>query len=335
LLSNDAAHRHPDESDMPPLSPTLRPILGSILRASLLLTAALAVGGLVLAQEGEPGAAPTTPQNEAAAGAPLPTAAPSGDQPGEPSSAGEEPTIPEPTIPEPDHAADFFLSRCAGCHTIGDGVLTGPDLEPSTHWPAGDLAKAVQRMEKNVGPMSDEQVAQLVELLRDADVKQRLSRARERQVEEMAATLEPASPSRGRDLFHGAAPLRNGGVACAACHRAEQGGGTLAVALDDAAEKLGEQALASAAETPGFPLMRAAYGERPVTRQEALHLAAYLAQVSRQASDSPVAARAASSARVGSWGTAGAVLFLLAMAVLYRGRLRGVRAPLVRQARRR
>lgn len=232
----------------------------------------------------------------------------------------------------PDLAADFFLSRCAGCHTIGEGVLTGPDLQPSTQWPAEDLAKAVERMEKNVGPMSDEQVAGLVELLQDEAVKQRLSAARERQVEEMAATMEPPSPSRGRELFHGARTLRNGGLACAACHRAGGSGGTLAVALDDAGERLGEQAVRSAAETPGFPLMRAAYAERPVTRQEAIHLAAYLMEL---AEEKDAAAAAPPAPPVGWWGAAAAGLFLLAMVVLYRGRVRGVRAPMVRQATRR
>lgn len=321
------------------LSPTLRPILRSMIRASLLLTAALAVGGLVLAQQGEPVAAPLPTADQAADQA--------ADQPGEPSSSAVEPTTPEPATPEPaapepaapepDQTADFFLSRCAGCHTIGDGVLTGPDLQPSAQWPAADLTKAVERMEKNVGPMSGEQVAALVELLQDATVKQRLSQARERQVEEMAATLEPASPARGRALFHGAAPLRNGGVACFACHSAGQGGGTLAVALNDAGERLGEQALTSAAETPGFPLMRAAYAEHPVTRQEAVHVAAYLMQLSRQqaVAETSAATVPAGGAPVGVWGTGAAVLFLLAMMALYRGRVRGVRAALVREATRR
>jgi mono/diheme cytochrome c family protein len=253
--------------------------------------------------------------------------------------AATEEAVPEP--PQEDLAADFYLSRCAGCHTIGEGELSGPDLGPATGWPELDLAKAVERMEKNVGPMTGDEVAFLVELLKDSEVKPRLSAARERQVMEMAATLEPASPAAGEALFHGGRALANGGVACSACHRAggpgRVRGGTLAADLTDAATRLGEQALISAAGTPGFPLMRAAYGSRPVTRQEAVHLAAYLAEVDEETGDGRAAIFAApnTAAWIGWGGTGAAVLFLAAMVLLYRGRNRGVRARLVRRAHQR
>ncbi len=259
--------------------------------------------------------------------------------------SGVKAATPEATAaetPKGDPAADFFLSRCAGCHTIGEGVLTGPDLATATGWAAADLAKAVTRMQKNVGPMTGEQVASLVELLKDETVKERLSAARERRVVEMAATLEPASPATGRELFEGERPFSHGGAACAACHRARTGGrargGTLAVDLTDAATRLGESGVASAAENPGFPLMRAVYARHPVTRQEAVHLAAYLAELAKAADKaSPGAAAAGDGAgsRSGLWGTAIAVLALLAVALVYRGRNRGVRARLVREAHQR
>jgi mono/diheme cytochrome c family protein len=243
--------------------------------------------------------------------------------------------------PEEDLAADFYLSRCAGCHTIGEGALSGPDLAPATGWPAADLTKAVERMEKNVGPMTAEQVASVVELLKSEDVKPRLSAARERQVAEMAATLEPASPAAGEALFHGGRAFANGGVACSACHRAggpgRVRGGTLAADLTGAATRLGEQALVAAAENPGFPLMRASYGSRPVTRQEAIHLAAYLEEVDEETGDGRAAIAAApnTAAWIGWGGTGAAALFLAAMVLLYRGRNRGVRARLVRRAHQR
>lgn len=269
--------------------------------------------------------------------APGSPAADSGDL-AEPGAAAEEAAA-EP--PQEDLAADFYLSRCAGCHTIGEGELSGPDLLTSTQWPAPDLAKAVERMEKNVGPMTVEQVAALVELLKDSEVKLRLSAARERQVMEMAATLEPASPAAGDELFHGGRAFANGGVACSACHRAggpgRVRGGTLAADLTDAATRLGAPALISAAENPGFPLMRAAYGSRPVTRQEAIHLAAYLEEVDEETGDGRAALAAApdTAAWIGWGGTGAAVLFLGAMVLLYRGRNRGVRAGLVRRAHQR
>jgi cytochrome c2 len=255
------------------------------------------------------------------------------------SPAAESDAAPGP--PDEDLAADFYLSRCAGCHTIGEGELSGPDLLSSTGWPAADLAKAVERMEKNVGPMTGEQVASLVELLKSEDVKARLSAARERQVAEMAATLEPPSPAVGEALFHGGRAFAHGGVACSACHRAgppgRVRGGTLAADLTDAATRLGEQALVSAAEKPGFPLMRASYASRPVTRQEAIHLAAYLEEVDEETGDGRAAIFAApkTAAWIGWGGTGAAALFLAAMVLLYRGRNRGVRSRLVRRAHQR
>lgn len=281
----------------------------------LLVVAVLALGGPVAAQDDEPG---TPPAAEPAT---------------EPATESAEPAA--ATAAAPDPAADLFLSRCAGCHTLGGGVLTGPDLAPAAGWPTEDLAKAVERMEKNAGPMSDEQVDDLVALLQDENVQPRLSAARERQVEEMAATLEPASPRRGQALFYGSEPLRNGGVACFACHRAGDGGGNLAVELTGAAERLGETGLRSAAENPGFPLMKAAYAAHPVTRQEAVHLTAYLMQIAPSRQEAAAGFAEAAGGPVGAWGAGVAVVFLLAMWVLYRGRVRGVRASLVREATRR
>jgi mono/diheme cytochrome c family protein len=143
--------------------------------SSLLLAVAL-----VAVVAGAGGTAPAAAQ--------APEAASPAGEPGEPAATGEgEPAAEEGAAaeeataetPQEDLAADFYLSRCAGCHTIGEGELSGPDLLPSTGWPAPDLAKAVERMEKNVGPMTGDEVAFLVELLQDSEVKPRLSAARE------------------------------------------------------------------------------------------------------------------------------------------------------------
>lgn len=180
--------------------------------------------------------------------------------------------------PEPDPAARLYLDLCIGCHTIGGGELSGPDLGPSTQWPAEDLTLAVERMQKNVGPLSDQQVQDLVDLLRDSRVTERLAAARqaeERAVEESMG--RSPSPEQGRLLFAGMQAFTNGGMPCGACHAVAGHGGTLASDLTNAVERLGHSATVKAAEKPGFPLMRASYASHPVTRQEALDLAAYLA----------------------------------------------------------
>lgn len=299
---------------------------------------------VVLAWAGLLGASPLTAQQGTAVTAP-PQETPTQETPTE---TGEPiPGAALETAPEADPIADFYLSRCAGCHTVGGGQLTAPDLLPATAWPAEDLALAVERMEKNVGPLTDEQVEELVAFLQSPEVQPRIAAARERQVRELAATLEPASPALGRALFHGDETFRRGGVPCSACHRAGEHGGTLAVDLTDAHSRLGESALLSASTTPGFPLMQAAYRDHPVSRQEAVHLVAYLEEVSAardgtvKAADAPDAPDASATPvnPVTAWGAALAlaVLVLLTLPLLRhrdRRRLagRGVRAALVRKA---
>ena len=263
---------------------------------------------------------------------------------GTPSEAAE-PAPENNGLPEEDPVADFYVARCAGCHTVGGGELTAPDLLPSTGWPEADLTLAVERMEKNVGDLSREQVDDLVDFLKGPEVQARIAAARERQVAEMAATLEPPSPRTGRDLFHGEEPFARGGMPCAACHRAGEHGGNLAANLTDAYARLGESALLSASESPGFPLMKAAYEDHPVSRQEAVHLVAYLERVSpEKPSDEDgetEGAGAAGGPPVGTWGTALAALVLVTLAFpLARSRSRrrlagrGVRAELVKKSRR-
>lgn len=65
-----------------------------------------------------------------------------------------------------EDASTLFNQKCAGCHTIGGGNSVGPDLQPSTKWNASDLSKSIKGMEKNVGPLSSEEVDSLVEFLK-------------------------------------------------------------------------------------------------------------------------------------------------------------------------
>ncbi len=283
--------------------------------------------GLLLAQETPPAAdpqpaAPTEPSAE----------------PPQP-AAGETALQTQPATPPPPKADPFaldFLRLCAGCHTIGGGALTGPDLLPATKWPRPDLRVAVKRMEKNVGPMSDEQVDGLTDLLQSPDLQARLNVARERRIEEMAATLEPGQPAIGRQLFFGEQRLANGGVACFGCHTAGGRGGNMAKDLTMVHQRLGEPSLLSATEKPAFPMMVAAYTTRPVTPQEAAHLAAFFKETAA-ATPPEVAAQPQSEALgIAHAGAGGLFLVVLAgVAVLARRRRAGVRARMVRDSQRR
>ncbi len=246
-------------------------------------------------------------------------------EPAEPPAAEKAGSGEEPV----DETARFYVRRCTGCHTIGEGELDGPDLQDSTTWPVADLVPAIERMEKNVGPMSDARVTALAELLQDPRVQERIGTAGERLAGERAADLPPARAEAGRALFFGERAFAEGGLACAACHSAEGRGGNLAAPLHDAASRLGHSALVSAGARPGYPLMKASYRDEPLREQEARHVAAYLESL-----QGPPPPGAEPVAAIGWSGT------LLALAAVGAGglaalrRASGVRRRLVERARR-
>lgn len=214
------------------------------------------------------------------------------------------------TVPS-DPAAHRFVTSCAGCHTVGGGKLTGPDLIGVASWPIADLKGAIQRMQKYVGPLSDDEIQGLANLLRAGDVQERLKKEEARVAQSFAAKMAPPSASNGKALFSGATPLKNGGAACFSCHQAEGPGGTLGPDLAGVRLKMGEVALASAIEKSNFKVMEPAYRNHPVTKQESLDLARYLSTLD------PSAARAVEVPLLW-WGGLGAVVLMAGLAIFQR-----------------
>lgn len=190
--------------------------------------------------------------------------------------------------PKRDRAATRFMNTCAGCHSLTGLKLNGPELSPTAAWPMTQLQTAIKRMEKNVGPLPDDDVTMLAELLKAPDVRERLKLEEARIQAQFAAKYEPPSAPLGRQLFLGQAPLKNDGMACVACHAAAGQGGNLGPDLTGSFAKFGETPLVSAIEKTGFKIMAPHYRWHPITRQEALHLTKYLSTLKTQAP--PVAA---------------------------------------------
>ncbi len=226
-------------------------------------------------------------------------------------------------------AADRFVTVCANCHTIGGGDRDGPDLAPATRGSEADLRAAVGRMSESVAPMTPGEIAEMVAFLRSPDVAARIDEAKKKALEESGEGLEPGSAAEGRALFLGSAAFSSGGIPCSACHAYGGAGGSLAVALDGAAAKFGPAGLRNAAASPSWPAMKAVYGIRPVTKQEAAHLVAFLS------GEAPAAAAPAAAGPpwVPALGVLAAATALTALSL--RRRNRGVRAALVREAHRR
>lgn len=226
-----------------------------------------------------------------------------------------------------DAAAKTFLAKCAGCHSVGGAMRSAPDLLASSAWPDADLASAVKRMEKNTGPLPADEVASLVAFLKDSNVRARLQTEEGRAVAAAAATLEPASAALGSALFSGARRFTNGGASCAACHAVEGLGGNLGPDLTSIHSRLGDTALKSAIENGNFRVMKPIYAARPVTPQEAAHVAAYLATTGKS--------QPSSEPPIGIAALVGSAIFLGVLGMVGRTAKRGTRARLVSEAAKR
>lgn len=238
------------------------------------------------------------------------------------------PATPAEAATTVDQAAAAYAMKCMGCHTIGGGALSGPDLKNATNYPRQTVIDAIKRMEKNVGPLSEAEVTQFADFLLAADAAERLAAHREQVQMREAASMAPPDARLGEALFFGRTAFANGGAACAACHQAGGKGGNLAVSLEDAFTRLGAQPLQATTEAPGFPVMRAIYTPLPVTKQEAMHVVKYLEAISAD----PAPPSGVSLHLAGLGGTA-LVLVLLGKSTAKR--VAGTRTRLVADACRR
>jgi len=229
----------------------------------------------------------------------------------------------------------LFADTCANCHTVGGGELVGPDLVSAATMDHATLRQKIVEMEDYAGPLTGEQIEALIDLLTAPDAATRIAAV---SGDGAAGAAEPApeetgDPERGAALFTGRLPFANGGLPCAACHRAAAGplattGGTLAKDLADAARKLGRGGLAAAAEKAAFPVMRGAYRDHPVTHDEALDLAAFLAPAPSGPPATPTEGEKKTVPfPLGPWAGGLAVVCLAAIGLAYRRRGLGTVGP--------
>lgn len=193
-----------------------------------------------------------------------------------PASSQEEQTKESVAISATDRPAEYFFYRCAGCHTVGGGKLTGPDLITAVGWSSADLKSAVKKMEKNVGPLTQADIDQITDFLKDPTVSTRIANQKQKVEAKLRSELPPPSYEMGQNLFRGKKLLTNGGPACITCHRFTSEGGSLGPELTSIREKLTGVALQSAIENSSYKVMRSIYEKRKITKAESLHLAEYL-----------------------------------------------------------
>ena len=234
------------------------------------------------------------------------------------------PALGQQAPPPPDRAAATFRQKCAGCHSIGQGQLVGPDLTIArTRTEQVNIAN-IKRMEDRTGPLTDAEVNELAKLLQDPKAPARITAQEKLAAQAAQKELAPPSAARGRQLFEGSLRLRNGGMACAHCHRVNGRGGTIAKDLTDVAARLGADVLPTAIAGANFPVMKDAFKAHPITPQEAADLTAYLTSLPAASARNPEDA-------VPWLALAGALVMLGILAASYRNRNNGVRAKLRRR----
>jgi mono/diheme cytochrome c family protein len=214
---------------------------------------------------------PTTPPSAAPAAATPAVATPPAADSTQAPAAKESP---------PDAAAARFLTTCSGCHTLTEMKLSGPGLATASTWPVDQLKTAIKRMEKNVGPLQEDDLTAHAEFIKDSKSKDRLAAEQTKMQARFMAKMDPPDAALGKDLFTGAKGLKNGGLACAACHGVNGTGGNLGPDLTGIFAKMGGKTpLISAIEKSTFKIMAPHYQRHPVTTQEAIHLSEYFSKV--------------------------------------------------------
>jgi mono/diheme cytochrome c family protein len=239
--------------------------------------------------------------------------------------------------------ASLFAQRCAGCHSIGGGALTGPDLKdvyrhqdrewlvqyllnPKAVLAGADpharqlLAESRGRIMPTASGMTRERAEAVLDFI-DAESQQPKSQFASLPLSDRPFT--PDDVARGRELFLGRRALANGGPACIACHAVHAGGepegGRLGPDLTKTYERLGGRAaLTARLWAPATPTMLPTYQQHPVEPEEALSLAAYL----ERADKTGVADASPFPLKFFLLGLGGAVLGLAAVSAFWGSRSR-------------
>lgn len=242
--------------------------------------------------------------------------------------------------------AKFYEENCATCHTIGGGVLGGPDLKGVTA--RRDREWLIRFM---LDPEAFARDPAVVQMLKEADglemgptegLTRELAEAMLVIIEQQsgenpstpAAAFAPFTPKEialGRAIFEGRTPLQAGGPSCVACHSGGDlpafAGGRLAPDLTSVHGRLGGgKGVTAWLGATQSPMMRSLYKDARLHPEEARALAAFL----ETRPDAPLPGRIRSPHVLG--GLAGGALAMAVIGGLGYRRFRSVRRPLVRTA---
>ena len=193
---------------------------------------------------------------------------------------------------------DIFEQKCISCHSIGAGVIVGPDLEGvldrrDRDWVASFIS-APDQMLADGDPIATEMLTEFNSIpmpnlgLTDAEVESLLTffEGDESGAPPSNNPLPAGNSSQGEALFTGGEVFSNGGTPCIACHTVGSvgslGGGNLGPDLTHVYQRYKEAGLTGALRKIPFPTMQGVYAEKALTDQEISDLISFFATVDTQ-----------------------------------------------------
>jgi mono/diheme cytochrome c family protein len=198
-------------------------------------------------------------------------------------------------------AAQTFEKKCSSCHSIGGGVVIGPDLKDvSKRYKSEWIVKFVQSS-GNVIESGDPVAVKLYNDFKQKDMPdQNFS---EQEILDIikfidlgaqqtaggaikpSANATPEDVLKGEHIYLGLQSLTKGGPACVSCHSVSDygalGGGTLAKDLTHAFSLYQDKGLTAALKNIAFPVMQGIYAGKELTDDENHQLRAFLYSADR------------------------------------------------------
>ncbi len=246
--------------------------------------------------------------------------------------------------------ADFFRDRCTSCHTIGGGVLTGPDLknvterkdrkwlvafimDPQSVINSGDpyalkLKEAARgQVMAPIPGMTRQRAEQLLDMI---EAESALEESQFKGLQISSAPFTQKDRDLGRSYFFGYTPLEGGAPPCVSCHSIHGnpalGGGQLGPEMTRVFERLnGRHAMSGWLAAPATETMRPLFQRHPLTAEEVNSLVAFFAASAVEDESSSTASQ------IGFLllGLAGATALIFACDAIWKFRFHSVRRPLV------
>ena len=193
---------------------------------------------------------------------------------------------------------DIFEEKCISCHSIGGGIVVGPDLEGvldrrDREWVVSFIS-APDQILAGGDPIATGMLAEFNNIpmpnlgLTETEVEALLTffEGGERAAQAIDDPLPIGNLNRGEAIFAGGQALENGGTPCIACHTVgivgSFGGGNLGPDLTHAFQRFGETGLTSAIRNIAFPTMQGVYADKPLTNQEIADLLAFFTTADTQ-----------------------------------------------------